>query len=90
MDGAAKLPEAPNLAGQSEIYLVKSLQDYRSGARKNDMMSIVAAPLGSGHRRSRRLFRRRSGHARRAAEMTRRDRRFCAIAAHYGENAPPS
>jgi cytochrome c553 len=31
--------------GQSEIYLVKSLQDYRSGARKNDMMSIVAAPL---------------------------------------------
>jgi cytochrome c553 len=45
MDGAAKLPEAPNLAGQSEIYLVKSLQDYRSGARRNDMMSIVAAPL---------------------------------------------
>jgi cytochrome c553 len=45
MDGAAKLPEAPSLAGQSEIYLVKSLQDYRTGARKNDMMSIVAAPL---------------------------------------------
>jgi hypothetical protein len=90
MDGAAKLPEAPNLAGQSEIYLVKSLQDYRSGARKNDMMSIVAAPLGSGHRRSRRLLRRHSDHARRAAKMTRRDPRFCAIAAHCGENAPPS
>jgi cytochrome c553 len=45
LDGAAKLPAAPNLAGQGEIYLVKSLQDYRSGARKDDMMSIVAAPL---------------------------------------------
>ena len=45
MDGAAKIPEAPNLAGQSEIYLVKSLQDYRSGARKNEMMSIVVESL---------------------------------------------
>jgi cytochrome c553 len=45
MDGAAKIPEAPNLAGQSEIYLVKSLQDYRSGARKNEMMSIVVQTL---------------------------------------------
>jgi len=45
MDGAAKIPEAPNLAGQSEIYLVRSLQDYRSGARKNDMMSIVVQTL---------------------------------------------
>ena len=25
--------------------LIKSLQDYRAGARKNDMMSIVAADL---------------------------------------------
>jgi cytochrome c553 len=45
MDGAAKIPEAPNLAGQSETYLVKSLQDYRGGARKNEMMSIVAESL---------------------------------------------
>jgi cytochrome c553 len=45
MDGAAKIPEAPNLAGQSEIYLIKSLQDYRSGARKNEMMSIVVESL---------------------------------------------
>ena len=41
--GAA--PEAPNLAGQNEIYLTKSLQDYRSGARKNETMSMLAAPL---------------------------------------------
>ena len=45
MDGKAKIPEAPNLAGQSDIYLVKALKDYRSGARKNDMMSLVAPAL---------------------------------------------
>jgi cytochrome c553 len=45
LDGKAKIPEAPNLAGQSEVYLVKALQDYRSGARKNDMMSLVAPTL---------------------------------------------
>ena len=41
----AKIPEAPNLAGQSDIYLVKALKDYRSGARKDDMMSLVAPAL---------------------------------------------
>ena len=45
MDGLSKLPEAPNLAGQVEIYLVKALGDYKSGARKNDMMSVVAPAL---------------------------------------------
>ena len=37
--------EAPDLAGQSELYLIKALKDYRSGARKNDMMSLVAPML---------------------------------------------
>ena len=45
LDGKAKIPEAPNLAGQSSAYLVKALNDYRSGARKNDMMSLVAPTL---------------------------------------------
>jgi cytochrome c553 len=45
LDGRAKLPEAPNLAGQGDIYLVKALKDYRSGARKDDMMSLVAPAL---------------------------------------------
>ena len=45
LDGSAKIPEAPSLAGQSEMYLVKAMQDYRSGARKNEMMSIVAPML---------------------------------------------
>ena len=45
LDGLSKLPEAPNLAGQPEAYLVKSLDEYRKGVRKNDMMSIVVQPL---------------------------------------------
>jgi cytochrome c553 len=45
LDGVAKLPEAPNLAGQNEAYLVKALKDFRGGARRNDMMSLVIAPL---------------------------------------------
>jgi cytochrome c553 len=45
LDGQSKLPEAPNLAGQTEVYLAKALNDYRGGARKNDMMSLVARNL---------------------------------------------
>ena len=45
LDGLSKLPEAPSLAGQPEPYLVKSLNDYRKGIRKNDMMSIVVEKL---------------------------------------------
>jgi cytochrome c553 len=44
-DGLAKVPDAPNLAGQNESYLVKALQDYRSGARKHEVMSMMAKPL---------------------------------------------
>jgi cytochrome c553 len=35
----------PNLAGQKEGYLVKQLTDFRSGERKNPMMSPMAANL---------------------------------------------
>jgi cytochrome c553 len=45
IDGISKLPDAPNLSGQVDIYLVKSMQDYRSGARKNEVMSVVAQQL---------------------------------------------
>jgi cytochrome c553 len=45
LDGLSKIPEGPNLAGQDENYLVKALRDYKTGARKNDMMSIVAPGL---------------------------------------------
>lgn len=45
LDGIAKVPDAPNLAGQNEDYLVKALKDFKSGARQNDMMSVVVKPL---------------------------------------------
>lgn len=45
MDGIAKIPEAANLAGQSTIYLTSALDDYKTGARKNDMMSTIAPTL---------------------------------------------
>ncbi len=48
MDGIAKIPEAANLAGQSAIYLTSALNDYKSGARKNDMMSTIAPTLSDG------------------------------------------
>ncbi|MCJ2125669.1 c-type cytochrome [Methylobacterium sp. J-077] len=45
MDGLSKLPEAPNLAGQVEPYLVKQLTDYRDGKRQNEIMNVVAKEL---------------------------------------------
>jgi cytochrome c553 len=46
MDGLAKIPGAPNLAGQPEDYLTKALTDYKTGARKNEVMSVLAPGLG--------------------------------------------
>jgi cytochrome c553 len=48
LDGLAKQPDAPNLAGQSEIYLVKAMTDYKQGERKNEIMTLVAAALSAG------------------------------------------
>ena len=45
LDGLSKNPEAPNLAGQVESYLARSLEAYRSGERKNESMNIVAKDL---------------------------------------------
>jgi cytochrome c553 len=45
LNGLSKIPEAPNLAGQPELYLVKSLNDFRQGVRRNEMMSIVSQAL---------------------------------------------
>jgi cytochrome c553 len=44
-DGIAKLPGAPNLAGQPQDYLKTSLGAYKSGERKNDIMNTVAQSL---------------------------------------------
>ena len=43
--GIAKDPSVPNLAGQSSLYLEKSMKDYRTGARENARMSLMAQQL---------------------------------------------
>jgi cytochrome c553 len=45
LDGLSKVPDAPNIAGQPEPYLVAQLQGFKSGARRNDAMSVVAPSL---------------------------------------------
>jgi cytochrome c553 len=43
--GKATMPDAPNLAGQPAMYVVEQLKAYRSGARKHEVMSLMAKPL---------------------------------------------
>ena len=43
--GDSSDPNFPRLTGQHESYLVKSLQDYKSGARNNPMMTGMASAL---------------------------------------------
>ncbi len=45
VDGMSKIPEAPNLAGQTEIYLIAQLTAFRQGARSNEMMNVVVKEL---------------------------------------------
>lgn len=44
-DGLAVNPDAPNLAGESAIYIEKQLKAFRSGARQNEQMTIMAKDL---------------------------------------------
>jgi cytochrome c553 len=44
-DGLAKLPEAPNIAGQKETYLVRALTAFKNGERKNEQMTVVIKGL---------------------------------------------
>jgi cytochrome c553 len=43
--GISQLPNAPNLAGQPEIYIAEQLKQYRSGKRANEVMAVIAKPL---------------------------------------------
>ena len=45
LDGLSKTPDAPNIAGQIEPYLIAQLQAFKSGVRKNDAMSVVSPSL---------------------------------------------
>ncbi|MEO7727611.1 MAG: cytochrome c [Burkholderiales bacterium] len=43
--GAAPIADNPKLAGQYYDYLLRALADYKSGARKNPVMSGMVANL---------------------------------------------
>lgn len=43
--GLSGAPDAPNLAGQPELYLAVQLRAYRSGKRQHEVMSIMAKSL---------------------------------------------
>ena len=45
VDGLAKIPKAQNLAGESESYLPEQITAFKSGERKNEMMSVVVQDL---------------------------------------------
>ena len=45
LDGLAKIAEAPNLAGQTESYLVEQVTAFKTGERQNEMMSVVVQNL---------------------------------------------
>jgi cytochrome c553 len=45
IDGLAKNPEAPHLAGENPTYLIKQLKAFKSGERKHEQMSIIAEGL---------------------------------------------
>ncbi len=44
-DGNSPNPIWPKLAGQHSVYILKQLQAFKSGERKNDLMSPMAMPL---------------------------------------------
>lgn len=44
-DGNSIAPANPNLAGQGAEYITKQLMDFKSGARKNPVMSAMVAAL---------------------------------------------
>ena len=44
-DGNSAAPDFPRTAGQQPDYIVKTLSDYKSGARKDPIMGAMAAAL---------------------------------------------
>jgi cytochrome c553 len=52
VDGNSPIPTNPNLAGQHPQYLYKQLADYKSGRRKNPIMSGIVANLSDGDMRN--------------------------------------
>jgi cytochrome c553 len=51
-DGNSLIPANPSLAGQDPEYLYKQLREYKSGARKNAIMSAMASGLSDDDMRN--------------------------------------
>jgi len=45
LDGISLSPDIPNLKGQKEAYILKAINYYKSGERKNPIMSSVASTI---------------------------------------------
>ena len=45
LDGIAKVPDAPHLAGENVEYLMRQLKAFKSGERKHEQMSIIAQSM---------------------------------------------
>jgi len=45
LDGVAKMPNVPHIAGESELYLAKQLKAFRGGERRDPQMSLMAKNL---------------------------------------------
>jgi cytochrome c553 len=43
--GLSTAPDAPNLAGQPQIYLAAQLRAYRSGQRRHEVMNVITRNL---------------------------------------------
>jgi cytochrome c553 len=43
--GMGATPDTPHIAAQPQIYLVAQLKAFRSGARKHEVMNVIARPL---------------------------------------------
>lgn len=44
-NGMGATPDAPHLAGQPALYLAAQLRAFRSGARRHEIMNVMAKPL---------------------------------------------
>ncbi|WP_181704886.1 c-type cytochrome [Chthonobacter rhizosphaerae] len=45
LDGIAKMPDMPTIAGSAATYIERQLLAYRSGQRQHEVMSIIAKGL---------------------------------------------
>jgi cytochrome c553 len=45
IDGVGKMPNVPNIGGETDFYLTKQLKAFRKGDRRDEQMAIVARNL---------------------------------------------